>query len=173
MELEKKFLVKNPKQFMKHSLQIYYITQNYLLKKDGIEVRIRKIQTNNDVNYKLTIKIGEGEVRNEIEKDIKRAEYFNLLDNIKHESLEKIRFKINPYSTEYVCSNIFLDYFLQPEWQVPILEIEFLNKTTLDEFDLNELKEKNMIFKGLIENSHISNYKVWRGLNEISGRDLK
>ena len=97
LEIEKKFLIKS----LPADLEKFFhfeIVQGYLAILEDTEIRLRKKAD----RYLETIKIGEGEVRTEIEIELKKEQFDSLWPATEDKRLEKTRYKIP-------CDNLTID----------------------------------------------------------------
>ncbi|AEA33349.1 CHAD domain-containing protein [Hippea maritima] len=125
----------------------YEIVQSYLLR-DGKLGRIRKL---ND-KYFLTIKKGEGLVREEYEDEITEDIYKNILnssDDVK--TLYKTRYVVNIDSYDYE-----FDEFEDKLKGLVLLEVEFKNEKEALNFNLNN-SLKNVIVKEVTDDRRFDN----------------
>jgi len=122
VEIERKFIVLG--QFTE-SDEIIQIRQAYVLKKDGVEIRIRH---RSDSGCLITVKVGKGLAREEWEMPIPESIFKHLWEASKENSIEKERHLI-PYHYKDVNGEkhsvtIKVDVFTDPSFGM-LAEIEF------------------------------------------------
>ena len=153
-EIERKYLIK----YIPHDLEKYpkdRIEQGYIIYNDDTEVRVRKL---ND-EYFLTIKVGKGEVRREVELKLFPEQFDQLWDVTEGRRIEKTRYKIDYDSIiiEVDVYNCNLEGFISAEVEFKSVEESqsfqppewFGNEVTNDE----RYKNRNLAINGLPEKS--------------------
>lgn len=105
MEIERKFLIKSIPNYIKDNLSLLEakeIIQYYI----GFapEIRVRK---SND-KYMLTIKMGEGLVRHEIEKEINEVQFNEIITFDKFPSVSKTRYNI-PVDNNIIELDVYMN----------------------------------------------------------------
>lgn len=88
IEIERKFLVRPGLLDLRGGEEI---KQWYVMRDEGRSLRVRK----SDNGYTLTVKVGKGIVRQEIERELSEAEAFGLIDSALEAPIEKTRHKKN------------------------------------------------------------------------------
>lgn len=127
MEIEKKYLVNvlpEPLEQYAHSR----LTQSYISREPVI--RLRKIESEKQTSYVLTVK-GEGlSVRQEFELPLQQAEYENLFQKTEGRVLQKTRYRI-PLEQGYVAE---LDLFEADLEGLILVEVEFPTEQEMQNF---------------------------------------
>lgn len=77
MEIEKKYLVKYIPEKLK-KVEGSFIDQYYLMLEGKSEARIRLKNKAGNIKYYLTVKVGEGMVRTEVEVEISKTQFYDL-----------------------------------------------------------------------------------------------
>lgn len=152
LEIEKKFLLKpfNIKNLLnKYNLKYkkINISQYYIIDKNSF--RVRKYGK----KYFLTVKKGEGLVREEFEKEISKKEFEQILKNHKNIlSLYKNRYivKIDNFIYEF-------DIFKKDLKNLFLLEVEFKSEKEAENFKIDKLFE-NFILKDVTEDKRFTNF---------------
>jgi len=154
LEIEKKFLLKpfNIENILKKldfSYEKKKISQYYI--PDGNPIRIRKYGN----KYFLTIKKGEGLVREEYEKELRENEFKNLLSNAKNiRSIFKTRYIVKLKKITYEIDRFKIDlkglYFL---------EVEFKNVDDANRFKINKIFQ-NLILADVTDDRRFSNFSL-------------
>lgn len=130
LEIEKKFLIEEKN--LPKNLESYHfdeIEQWYLSITDDREERIRHRWD----KYYHTIKIGTGQVRQEIEKEITKVEFDSLRAKANKIRLQKIRYLI-PYKGHEIELDI---YKWNLQWLI-VAEIEFQSNDECENFEYPE-----------------------------------
>lgn len=152
LEIEKKFLLKpfNVKNYLEQNsfdYKVYNIEQYYIEE----EKRVRKFGK----KYFLTVKRGEGLVREEIEKEINKDEFEKLLEDAKEKfSLLKRRFRVDIKGKIYE-----IDEFKKDLEGLIFLEVEFKNEKEAKSFDLDK-RFKNFLLKEVTNDKRFSNFYI-------------
>lgn len=143
LEIERKFLMKkfDTVQFIKSNIDkfdIEEIVQIYLIKNNDMELRIREItDSNNEVYYTKTLKVGHGLVREETEESITEAEF----NKRKLDAIAVILKKRFTFKNSSECFDLYSN-------GVTSFEIEFSTEDEANSYslrsDLTELFEKEV-----------------------------
>jgi CYTH domain-containing protein len=146
LEIEKKFLIKtlpiNIEEYPKEEIIQGYLTINH----DGSSARIR--QKNN--KYFLTIKKGEGLIREEYETEISKEQFTTLWPATNKQNLEKTRYRI-PYNN----LAIELDIYKNNLKGLYTAEIEYNSET-----EANDTNIPNWFGKEVTEDLSYSNQSL-------------
>lgn len=121
-EIERKWLVKT----IPFSLGQYRhekIIQAYIIGDNNSSLRIRKCKTSHYEKYFLTVKVGQGLKRSEVEFEIKEEDFDQLFELDKR-TLTKSRYYINSYH---------LDYFT--DRNLILAEVEFEDEIAANDFE--------------------------------------
>ena len=150
-EIERKFLVKKlPANF--DELKKYNIVQGYL--SIGIkDVRVRSIDNR---NFYLTEKIGNGLVREEIEKEISIEEYTELIKKTHGRIIKKQR-HFYPLADGKIAEIDIYENVKDKEGEsLRIVEVEFSSKKEAEEFIIPDWFGEEMTNKKSFKNSYIA-----------------
>ncbi len=159
-EIEKKFLLKpfNIENFLKKAglnYKSFDISQFYILD-SNTPIRIRKVGK----KYFLTIKKGEGLIREEFEREITKDEFENILSNHKDIcSLYKTRYKVKIGKKNYE-----IDRFEKWLKGLFFLEVEFKEKREAKYFDIDK-RFKQFILEDVTEDKRFSNFFLAKNQN--------
>lgn len=127
MEIERKFLVKQ----IPERLETYphsRLTQSYINRSPVI--RLRKIETQSETQYVLTVKSGGLAVRQEFELPLQREEYDHLFGKTEGRILQKVRYRI-PLDEGYTAE---LDRFEGELAGLLLVEVEFPSIEAMNAF---------------------------------------
>ena len=151
-EIERKFLIVNPPQdYDKYPSKD--IIQGYIIITDDTEVRLRKTGE----AFFITVKTGEGLIRNETEIEITPEQFEKLWPLTESWRIEKKRYEIN--HEEYT---IELDFYSGNLADLVVAEVEFRSEEESSSFippewfgrEITEdegFKNKNLALKGIPE----------------------
>ena len=168
IEIERKFLLKpfNIENYLKEHKFEYKsinILQFYLFKSQEF-IRVRKYGK----KYFLTIKRGEGIVREEYEKEISENDFNKILSQSKDIcSLSKKRFVVKVKNYKYE-----IDRFENELKGLFFLEIEFKSKKEAKNLNIDK-RFKNLILVEVTENKNFSNYYLAKAKSISSLRECK
>ena len=124
MEIERRFLVKDIKELELGNYERKQIIQDYLYVDKLTAIRKRKVIEDNNEKYVYTIKTDKSGLSvNEIEKEISKEIYDNLVPKKEYNQINKIRYII-PYSNNL---KIELDVFKGIFFGIIFAEIEYLS----------------------------------------------
>ena len=168
-EIEKKYLVTEESLLnlgLHRTKGKVIIEQNYLAIGNE-EVRIRKKVKDDEDKYTLTIKIGSGLEREEIENEITKETYKQINSNISTKPIIKYRetVLIDDLTLE-------IDTYVNEEFnELMVAEIEF---NSIDEVNENILP--NWAIQDITYDKSFKNQSLWNRLNvtkEYDGTDLE
>lgn len=127
-EIERKFLLKTYSENNYPKLKTEFIIQSYVSLTENAEVRIRKVETNNEiVEYTMAYKNGTGLVREEVEFEIDKDTYENLIkDSV---AINKVRYYINIQGSE-----VSIDVYMGDLSGLIIAEVEFETEEEAEQF---------------------------------------
>lgn len=135
-EIERKFLVKEFPEELKHSAECQPIEQGYLaLEKDGKEVRLRK----KGKQYLLTVKTAGSLLREEYETALSRSQFKTLWEATRGRRLSKER-----YTFELDSYTIEVDRFAPPLHGLILAEIEFETEQAAHDFQAYDWMYKDV-----------------------------
>ena len=151
-EIERKFLIVNPPQDY-DKCPSKDIIQGYIIITDDTEVRLRKTGE----AFFITVKTGEGLIRNETEIEITPEQFEKLWPLTESWRIEKKRYEIN--HEEYT---IELDFYSGNLADLVVAEVEFRSEEESSSFippgwfgrEITEdegFKNKNLALKGIPE----------------------
>ena len=158
MEIERKWLITEGKPYWINLGKATLISQGYLTTPDeDIEIRIRKkrIPTphNNDAEYRLTAKSGEGLVRKETGFDITERAYSNLILQCEDRVIYKYRYTFG-VEDRFAIWDSYLGG-LGP--RLNVVEIEFDTEEEANEFEAPDWFGEEVTDNPWYKNSHIAN----------------
>ena len=156
-EVERKWLIRVediPYDLTASDVYVYDILQTYIC--FDPEMRVRKY--NNGQSYEFTIKTNmtvDGMVRDEINYDITKEQYDNLIKKQEGNTIHKTRYQL--YDNKQV---IAIDIFHDELDGLAYMEIEFKN-----EEESNEYKEPDWVIKDVTsdidyKNGHLARYGI-------------
>lgn len=116
IEIERKFLVRPGILDLKDGAQI---SQWYIMRSEGRSLRVRRSED----RYVMTLKVGKGIVRQEIERELSTGEALGLIDTALEAPVEKTRHSVK--SGKHVWS---IDVFSGPNEGLLLAEIELQAK---------------------------------------------
>lgn len=155
LEIERKYLIKMPDliQLEKLSSKVLKITQTYIGKtENGFNGRIRKIVSNENTKYMLTLKKRVvGITRQENEYEIDKETYDNLLKRKQNETrtIEKTRYCINENGFVYEID-------IYSFWnKIATMEIELENENIVP-----PIPDFVQIIEDVSENGNFTNFRL-------------
>lgn len=154
LEIERKWLVdleKIPTNFIDESKSVK-IRQGYVFSNENSSLRVRESDLGWRQNYYVTIKVGSGLVRTEIENIIDKGTFEALWEQTIGSRIEKIRF---------VNKDIELDFFEGDCKGLIVVEIEFLNQSAALAFNAPDWFGKEVTCDGEYTNAELSK-KGWK-----------
>jgi len=155
-EIERKFIlgdIEIPLEL--YNCKIIEIEQHYITSKNNdIEVRIRKI---NDNEYYQTIKEGSGIKRSEIEIEISKEQYEELLKYSKS-SIKKYR-----YELVYDGNTIYIDTYDCNLYGLNTVEVEFSTIEEGNKYSIPEWFGEEVTYNKEYKNKNLSYMKYEKG----------
>jgi len=131
--------------------------QNYIQYKNNFECRMRKshfiLPSDLEDSYEMTFKIGEGDVREELELELTSDQFDSIFDLLPYRPLRKKR-------TVYALDDnleLEVDVFLEPEG-IMIAEIEFQSEDQMNNYVPPDFLGAEINFK---------NKDIWKNMNDI------
>lgn len=158
IEIEKKYLLTSiPKEVAFESEKIIY--QTYLAIGEE-EMRIRKTIKNDKETHTLTIKKGSGLSREELETDISRSTYNQLLSGTTNKPLIKTRKVSKGISDghEYIAE---IDIYESIE-DLMVVEVEFHSEQSAKQFI-----KPTWFGEEVTEDKNYKNQKLWKKINNL------
>ncbi len=129
-EIERRFLVKTLPPDL-HKYRYKKISQSYLHISDNLEIRLRKeISDYGSASHYLTIKQGNGKIRQEYQTALNTFQFDDLWPAISGQTLQKIRYFI-PHQDVLVVE---LNCYSQALNNLIIAEVEFKSEEACDNF---------------------------------------
>lgn len=149
IEIERKFLINTfPDLPIEQELEVY----QYYLITDPIEVRLRKINSDNLTNYKMTFKSKGKLSRQEYEINISEIVYNDLLSFINKTPIHKIikKYKLN--------NGLILECNLVDN-EFMYAEIEFKNENLANQFNIKSIP---ILLKDITYNDFYKMKNYWK-----------
>lgn len=121
-EIERKWLVKDIP-FSLGDFRCEEFIQAYILSSDNTSLRIRKSKTSHYEKYFLTVKVGQGLKREEVEFEIKKEDFDQLFE-LDKKILTKTRYYVNYYQVDYFTDRNLI-----------LAEVEFEDEIAANDFE--------------------------------------
>ena len=154
-EIERKFLVKDV-EFLKEisNKKMVSIEQTYLSANKFEEVRLRKkVQLNSEV-FVLTVKKGTGLIREEIETNLTKETYEELISSTNYVPLKKDRIS-------FTYEGYFFELDLYEDLDLITIEVEFDSKENSSDFVI-----PNWISVEITEDESFKNKNLWKTIQQ-------
>lgn len=155
LEIEKKWLIdvdNIPYNFEKGEIE--KIEQTYIC--FSPEIRVRRI--NDGQRYTFTVKTGitaDGMIRNELEEEITKEEYENMLKKQEGNTINKTRYQF--FEDGYVYA---IDIFSGDLSGLAYLEVEFKNQEEANNFEAPDWIKKDVTADLNYKNGHLARYGI-------------
>jgi len=168
IERERKFIINNTDKLKKYNDKIvdkYKITQYYLYLDHTLEKRIRKKRdlNTNIVQYRYNEKRGNGDTREEKERNIKKVDFLKHLSNIKSKNLKPIIKTRTVYQIDNY--NVEVDKYHNKQYNLDkliVCEIEFESKIEMINF-----KPFDFIAKEITYDKRYKNASLFKKINNL------